>query len=250
MLFERLSPKVAPFYNGLEIATKAKPWPKVTTVRRASVNSFGFGGANAHVILENFEPSHETTNTCGPATFTPFVFSAGSETALEGMLEAYATHLRGQPDMSVGDLAYTLHARRSALALRAAFSAAPSALHLVSQIEEYLTQARHKENGTGSSGTSVGSRPVSASPRVLGIFTGQGAQWAAMGRELIQTSEFVRSRIQSLENALRILPEADRPSWSLIDELLAEGASSRLGEARIAQPLCTAIQIVLVDLLQ
>jgi hybrid polyketide synthase/nonribosomal peptide synthetase ACE1 len=249
MLFERLSPKVAPFYNGLEIATKAKPWPKVTTVRRASVNSFGFGGANAHVILENFEPSHETTNTCGPATFTPFVFSAGSETALEGMLEAYATHLRGQPDMSVGDLAYTLHARRSALALRAAFSAAPSALHLVSQIEEYLTQARHKENGTGSSGTSVGSRPVSASPRVLGIFTGQGAQWAAMGRELIQTSEFVRSRIQSLENALRILPEADRPSWSLIDELLAEGASSRLGEARIAQPLCTAIQIVLVDLL-
>ncbi|KAK3305955.1 polyketide synthetase [Chaetomium strumarium] len=252
MLFDRLSPKVAPFYNGLEIATETKPWPKINQARRASVNSFGFGGANAHVILESFEPSNETTETAAHAgTFTPFVFSAASETALDTMLEAYATHLREQSDISVGDLSYTLHSRRSALGLRAAFPAVASAPQLASSIEEYLAQVRTKERAAGDvSASSIGTRPVSSSPRVLGIFTGQGAQWAGMGRELIQSSTFVRSRLQSLESALFMLPEADRPSWSLIDELLAGTASSRIGEARIAQPLCTAIQIVLVDLLR
>ncbi|KAL2173703.1 polyketide synthetase [Thermothelomyces heterothallicus CBS 202.75] len=261
MLFERLSPKVAPFYKGVEIATEAKPWPKASDVRRASVNSFGFGGANAHVILENYEPPAVAAAGAGAGagagdaasqtSFTPFVFSAASETALEGVLEAYAAHLRENPDLPLRDLSYTLHSRRSALGVRAALPAVASTQQLANSISDHLELARAGRNDkSAGQGASVGSRPIAATPRLLGVFTGQGAQWAAMGKELIQGSAFVRDRIKSLESALSDLPASARPSWSLTDELLADAASSRLGEALLAQPLCTAVQIVLVDLLR
>ena len=243
---------VAPFYNGLEIATAARPWPELgaSQARRASVNSFGFGGANAHVVLENFEPANSVAETYGTkeaaraATFPPFVFSAASETALQGMLEAYAAHLNDNPDLPTADLAYTLYARRSVLGARAAFPAVSGAQALAASI------ANHLDNARADPGLGVAIRPTSAAPRVLGIFTGQGAQWAAMGKGLIQGSAFVRERLTSLESVLSSLPSADRPSWSLVDQLIADAASSRLGEAEIAQPVCTAVQIVLVDLLR
>ena len=70
-----------------------------------------------------------------------------------------------------------------------------------------------------------------------------------MGRDLILGSAAVRKIIDDLENRLAELPAADRPSWSLKKELLKDNSSSRLHEKAIAQPLCTAIQIILVDLL-
>lgn len=255
MLFERLSPAVAPFYNGLEIATRAKPWPGVNQVRRASVNSFGFGGANAHIILENYEPAvgivkDPIKNTKHLATFAPFVFSAASETALEEMLQAYAVLLGERPDLSPADLSHTLHARRSALGVRVAFPASSSPQHLASSITDHLELVHSRRQDRGEPGISIGARPVTARPRILGVFTGQGAQWASMGKSLIQGSTFVRDRIHALESSLYDLPVADQPSWSLTHELLADAQSSRLDEALIAQPLCTAIQIVLVDLLR
>lgn len=259
MLFERLSPKVEPFYNGLEILTESKPWPRVDQVRRASVNSFGFGGANAHVILENYNPPANGVSSPldGALAPTPFLFSAASETALEGTLEAYAAHLRSHPDLSLGDLSHTLHSRRSALGVRTAFLAgASSPEQLADQITDQLelVRTRRKDKNAAApmgESSSLGTRPVTSAPaRILGVFTGQGAQWATMGKGLIQGSAFVRNRLQTLQRALSALPESDRPSWSLVEELLADAKSSRLSEARLAQPLCTAIQVVLVDLLR
>ncbi|KAK3996228.1 hypothetical protein QBC44DRAFT_404939 [Cladorrhinum sp. PSN332] len=243
MLFNRLSPKVAPFYNGVEITTAAKPWPEVVAgPRRASVNSFGFGGANAHVILENHvAPTLPTLSTSleeEATSFTPFVFSAGSESALRGILEQFALALPAQSKPDPRDLSYTLHSRRSALGVRAAFPAS-SAQSLVTKINDYLQNA-----------DSTGTRPSAAAPRILGVFTGQGAQWATMGKGLIQGSPFVRERITHLQTVLSGLPASDRPSWSLTEELLAGTESSRLSEARLSQPLCTAVQIVLVDVLR
>ncbi|KAL2158315.1 hypothetical protein VTH06DRAFT_4636 [Thermothelomyces fergusii] len=257
MLFGRLSPKVAPFYKGVEVPTEARPWPRSSgAVRRASVNSFGFGGANAHVILESYEqPAAIAAAGAGAGiSFAPFVFSAATETALEGLLEAYAAHLRDKPDLPLRDLSYTLHSRRTALGVRAAFPAVASARDLADSISDHLELVRagrgdSSKTATGH-GASVGTRPIAAAPRLLGVFTGQGAQWAAMGKGLIQGSAFVAGRIEALEKALAELPPRDRPSWSLTDELLADASSSRLGEALLAQPLCTAIQIVLVDLLR
>ncbi|KAK4164415.1 hypothetical protein QBC43DRAFT_353361 [Cladorrhinum sp. PSN259] len=245
MLFNKLSPKVAPFYKGVEITTAAKPWPKVEGPRRSSVNSFGFGGSNAHVILENYAAAtplpSASTSVEDVTSFPPFVFSAGSESALRGILEQFSQALPDQAKSTdPRDLSYTLNSRRSTLGVRTTFPAG-SIQSLITNINAHLQEA-------GSSNTVT--RPSAAVPRILGVFTGQGAQWAAMGRSLIQGSSFVRKRIEDLQSVLSGLVHSDRPSWSLTDELLADAELSRLGEARLSQPLCTVVQIVLVDLLR
>lgn len=85
---------------------------------------------------------------------------------------------------------------------------------------------------------------------ILGVFTGQGAQWATMGRGLLRSSEPFRRTIVELEASLARLPEKDRPTWSLEEEIMLEASSSRISEAALSQPLCTAIQIALVNLLR
>lgn len=247
MLFNKLSPAVAPFYHNLEIVTSATRWPDLPkgVARRASVNSFGFGGSNAHVIVENYQPSSQPTRSLG-MSFIPFVFSAMTEQALRATLVAYSTFVRETPDLNHRDLSYTLRAKRSALPVRTAIAAA-SPGDLVANVEEILKTV--KTDPGKSIGVSL--KWITESPRFFGVFTGQGAQWSGMSRELVIQSVFVRDSMTDFDNVLRSLPEADRPSnWSLMEQIMAGSATSRVGEAIIAQPICTAVQIILVDLLR
>ncbi|EXL67078.1 hypothetical protein FOPG_16777 [Fusarium oxysporum f. sp. conglutinans race 2 54008] len=249
LLFTRLSPKVAPFYDGLRIPTTARAWPDVPEgqPRRASVNSFGFGGANAHAILESFESQQNLDEnregTCDDV-FGPYVFSAETEGSLLATLEAYSSFLGSQREASIvpHDLAWTLRARRSMLTFRTALPAG-SISNLKANIDTKLQAFRQTR-------TSLGIRPSARQPRILGIFTGQGAQYVRMGAELLEKSPLVQQILRDLEDSLSGLPEADRPTWLLTEELLADMASSRIYEAAISQPLCTAVQIVIVDLLK
>lgn len=159
-------------------------------------------------------------------------------------LQVFSNYLKTHNDVRVSDLAFTL-LRRSQLPSKVAFSA-EIIEQLTSKIDTKLATVSQKP-GTGSA---IG---ICASPKpatILGVFTGQGAQWAAMGAELICSSAFVRARIHRLEESLASLPSSDRPEWRLQDEILANSDISRISEAVLSQPLCTAIQIILVDLLQ
>ena len=71
-----------------------------------------------------------------------------------------------------------------------------------------------------------------------------------MGGCLIRSSAFVRDRLDHLNSSLASLPPSDRPEWRLQDEILAGEETSQIAKAQLSQPLCTAIQVVLVDLLQ
>lgn len=71
-----------------------------------------------------------------------------------------------------------------------------------------------------------------------------------MGIELLRASKVASQVIERLETRLLQLPVADRPTWSLRQELEKEPSSSRIGEAALSQPLCTAVQILQVDLLR
>ncbi|RYP64846.1 hypothetical protein DL769_006521 [Monosporascus sp. CRB-8-3] len=244
--FNQLSDRVAPFYKGLEIARTTKQWPKLPAgqPRRASVNSFGFGGTNAHAIVESFEGPVTCAGTSeDPVLFTPFLFSASSEQSLRASLSAYATFLAENRDCDIHDLAWTLRDRRSLLSNRVAITAR-SICDLGSKISAMLNDQN----------TSIGTKELPAVRRqeakILGIFTGQGAQYARMGAELIEKSPTARRIIQELDFYLAQLPGGDRPSWSLQAEILAGGASSRVHEAAISQPLCAAVQILLIDMLR
>lgn len=250
MLFDNINPSVAPFYGDLQIVKDARPWPAVLRdqPRRASVNSFGFGGANAHAILESYDSSANDSRipiAAGRTLFTPFVFSAASAESLRGNLAAYAAYLDAHSKVDIGNLAYTLSERRSTLQHRVTFPATESSDELASAIRTKLDD----------SDTPIGVRTlpgkIAGTPRILGVFTGQGAQYARLGAELLERSRFARGVIQSLEADLARLPTEDRPTWSLEAEILA-GAStpSRINEAAISQPVCTAIQIVMVEILR
>ncbi|KAI0398721.1 putative polyketide synthase [Xylaria palmicola] len=240
LLFERLSDQVAPFYKGIEIPRISRPWPDYTGERRrASVNSFGFGGTNAHAILESFDSPQKETEIKGPI-FTPFLFSAVSQVSLIAMLRNYAEYLGdGATDINIHDLAWTLRRRRSGLTWRTAIVAS-SAEDLKNQICTIL------ENHD----TSPGIRALPPTQqRILGIFTGQGAQYVGMGFELFHSSGAARGIMEKLESYLKEIPAGEAPVWSLSAELQARSPVG-INKAAISQPLCTAIQILLVDLLR
>ncbi|KAM0305055.1 hypothetical protein ACHAO8_011217 [Botrytis cinerea] len=248
--FQNLSPKVAPFYNHLRIPTTATPWPELPSgvPRRISCNSFGFGGLNAHAIIESYESSTESTLIEQEATlasvFTPLTISAASASALKATLSDIRSYLEKSPDVNMHDLAHTLQSRRSTLAYRKdiMYSSREDA---ITKIDSLLSDdANAAANGLTSRYTDH------PNARILGIFTGQGAQWPRMGAKLIEKSPFAARRMEELDLALSRLPENDRPSWTLQNELLAGAEKSRLSEATIAQPLCTAVQIILIDLLK
>lgn len=235
LLFNKLHPTIEPFYSNLEVLTS-----------RASVNSFGFGGTNAHVIIENFVPVPKDENEALTTQFTPFNFSASSERSLRGILTDFSEYIRSNPDISLRDLSYTLYARRTEHTVRTSISA-KSAMGLYAKIDKLL-RGRSSDGNVQSIG--VRAKALSNPIRALGVFTGQGAQWPSMGRQLLSNSPCVREIVQDLDIVLQKLPEAERPRWSLMDELNCDAAKSRLDSALIAQPLCTVIQIILYDLLK
>lgn len=130
--------------------------------------------------------------------------------------------------VDVDDLAYTLSSRRSAMPWRFSFLA----------------------DSTGDLAGSLKSQPkifdrVSPNSRLVYVFTGQGAQWFGMGRELLEVSTVFRQSILESERILALFG----PSWNLAEELLRDKDSTRVSEAMIGQPVSTAVQLALVDLL-
>lgn len=161
-------------------------------------------------------------------------------------MRAYSTYLKEYPDINVVDLAWTLQTRRSQLSFRTFFSA-KTIDELTRKIDEKLDLIQQ------DSKNSLAIRSVTKSATVthlLGVFTGQGAQWPSMGAQLVKSSQFAHERIRSLEESLTTLPQEDRPEWSLLHEMLGHGDTSRQSEAEMSQPLCTALQIILVDILR
>ncbi|KAH6844804.1 hypothetical protein B0I37DRAFT_446777 [Chaetomium sp. MPI-CAGE-AT-0009] len=248
LLFRTLNPDLIPFYGPLEVPTAAVPWPPLAegSPRRASVNSFGFGGANTHVILESHTPSEHPPHTASwtdASSILPFVLSASSEAALQKSLLSYQDYLAKQPDVNLSDLSWTLRARRSALLVKVAISAA-NVGQLQNKIKEKLGSLE------STPGSSIGIRSKTGERKILGVFTGQGAQWATMGKQLIDAIPRARDLANKLDDALQSLPNPYKPSWSILAELSKDSSSSRLQEAAFSQPLCTVVQLILVGLLR
>ncbi|KAL4860796.1 hypothetical protein BDV12DRAFT_208828 [Aspergillus spectabilis] len=257
--FEKLNPRIDAPMLGLVFPSKAMPWPS-TGLRRASVNSFGFGGSNAHVVLDdayNFLKSQglvgfhntapvpptageqlagsavqstnglDSTTTSHPALL---VWSAADVGGLKRLSEVYNAHFKGHQTTHpryLSDLAHTLSQRRSILPWRS-YAIANS------------TPSLHADGVTLAS-------PLRSS-RNLGlcfVFTGQGAQFSSMGHELLVYPIFKNT----LMRAQLYLYELGC-AWSLMEELLRDKASSRVNQPDISQPLCTALQIALIELLR
>ena len=243
MLDRELIPPVAGFANPkpglpldrMQIPTNLIPWPHVPGVTpRISISSFGFGGANAHAILERGpRPTQKEFVHDG---FFPrlFTLSANTPASLKAMIQAQHHWVEQRTELPLTDLSYTLLHRRSTLPYR--FSA--------------VADNRVSLLGALSQGSAMPvTKPSPADVDIVMIFTGQGAQWAGMGRELLlektTSSSVFRHSIRTSRDILHRLGAV----WNLEEELLRNDSESRLNEAELAQPATTATQIALLALL-
>lgn len=208
------------------------------------------------MILESFDhsqsPHLESRSAVANVAPIPtlFTFSGVSENALSSTLKGQLAYLRKKgDDVNLRDLAWTLQNKRSQFEYRHSIVAGSHTeliACLANDIEtlgptsttDVATQSRNFIRGTKS-----------AEPHVLAIFTGQGAQYAEMARQIIEISPYARSIIDDLDEALQAIPVQDRPLWKIADELLRDETQTRVDETAISQPLTTAVQILLVRLL-
>ncbi|KAF1950142.1 fatty acid synthase S-acetyltransferase [Byssothecium circinans] len=219
------NPKIPWKKGNLTVPLKPTPWPK-DRLQRASVSSFGAGGANAHCIIDSAASfKAKTLPRRSKETHHLLLFSANSQPSLTSMIENYREYVEHNPE-KMADLAYTLANRREHLPHRA-FGIA------------------HADSIQSTSAPTKPGQP----PSIVMVFTGQGAQWPQMGLELLQSNPTFLATIRSLDAILQRTKDLT-PEWKIEDELHKPVKKSRMHTAELSQPLCTAIQIGLVDALQ
>ncbi|KAI0877791.1 hypothetical protein GGS24DRAFT_487640 [Hypoxylon argillaceum] len=227
--FQRPNPNIPFAKGGLRVPTEAVPWPQDRD-ERASVNSFGVGGANAHVIVDSAASFGITkAGASVPKGNRLLVFTANDVESTRRGSEECARFTASHPE-ELGDIAYTLSLRRE---------------HLPYRTFAVVSSTNDKDI---SFSTPVKSNSVPSS--LVFIFTGQGAQWPTMGAALVSEYPLAMHSLQLMEQALSALDQELAPSWSLSEELLRSKDSSQVYKAEFSQPLCTAVQIMVVNVLR
>lgn len=222
--FLRPNPAI-PFESAkLTVPTEPTPWPH-GRLERASVNSFGVGGTNAHAVIDSAASFNASTvSKRAPDEPQLLLFSANSQKALTSLIDNYRDFVERKPE-NIGDLAYTLANRR-----------------------EHLSHRTFAIASKGCIGTTSPTTKSAKPPAIITVFTGQGAQWPRMGRDLMDSNATFLNSIRRLDEYLQGMYEY-APEWKIEAELRKTGKESRVHVAEFSQPLCTAIQIALVDTL-
>ena len=234
--FKTLNPAIDEKGWNIKINADTIKWPRDFQHRRASVSSFGYGGTNGHVIVEAVDslfPFYQHGQPKSMASYDnstarPLLvsFSAHDKTTLVRNINA---HAQMADKFYLADLAHTLNTRRTKFRHKA-FTIAREGHET-----EDLAAANFKYGTSENSSTRVGF-----------IFTGQGAQWAGMAVEAMKTFPSFLQTVRGLDQVLHALNPP--PTWKLEEALLAPLETSPINDPEIAQPICTAIQIAIVDL--
>ena len=260
--FEKPNPAILMDEWKIQFPLKSMQWPS-NELRRASVNSFGYGGSNAHVVIDDAVHYLQSRGLTGrhcfmgstsrignsvstdPVPFSEdsstiprlklFVWSAADRGGLSRLALGFRDHLESlnQDDFCenfLDSLAYTLSNRRTSL---------PWKSFLVADSVRSICEGLAQDQLSTPVRSSIDQAPI------LGfVFTGQGGQWYGMGRELLNYPTF-RTSLQSAEKYLQSLG----CPWLLIDELTRSEELSNIDNPAYSQPLCTALQIALIELL-
>lgn len=232
-------------------------WP-LPGLRRVSVNCFGFGGTNAHVIMDeaprymsarglkgnhnSFDPlaitkSRKVGVEQSLRSFDPqiFCYSSHEKAGISRIMNSHVPYLNLQSKVEQGEFlrhyAYTLNSRRSTLEWKCAI-VAKSRDDLIEKLQN-VDEAHFRRASKGKQS------------KICFIFCGQGAQYAKMGNDLLPFEAFR----DSLEAASHHIQAVLGASFDVLEEILKHPSESRISEPQIAQPVTTALQVALVDLL-
>ncbi|KAL1841095.1 hypothetical protein VTJ49DRAFT_7426 [Mycothermus thermophilus] len=302
--FEKPNEKLKLEEWNLKVPTTLEAWPDCHGIRRASINNFGYGGSNAHVIMEAFDsyragclsgviqtnggkgyPSrnelvkggsrsltngdsgainghngHEYSGNGNGNGHSPrdstssdlenkrsrvFTLSGKDERATGVMAEKLRQHLAKiqesettgtviEEQVYLDNLSYTLNHRRTVFPWVSVVTA-NSITSLIQNLDSSSSRGQAKPVNRNSS-----------PPRLGFVYTGQGAQWWAMGRELISVYPAFKSALLDCDAELKKFGA----TWNIIDELSRSEPTTRVNQLDYSTPLCVALQIALTLLLR
>jgi acyl transferase domain-containing protein/NADPH:quinone reductase-like Zn-dependent oxidoreductase len=234
----------------VRLLTGAEPWRAREWPRRAGVSSFGMSGTNAHVILEEAPaqmPEAESADTesarahgtgsreqssCRELPVSPVMVSAKSEAALRGQAWRLRSYLVSHPELRLADVGFSSVLTRAQFERRAGVVAAGRA--------EVLAGLDALAGGEPVAGTVEGR---AAGGKTVFVFPGQGAQWAGMGRELLECSPVFAGQIVVCGDAL-----SSYVDWRLEDVIREAPGAPSLDRVDVVQPVLFAVMASLARL--
>ncbi|WP_439896706.1 amino acid adenylation domain-containing protein, partial [Burkholderia ubonensis] len=212
----------------IEICAEASAWPRGAQPRRAGVSAFGASGTNAHLVLEE-APAPSRPATPSRHNVHPLVLSAKTPAALRELAARYQRRLEAEPDLDIAAVAYSASTGRSHFAHRLALP--------VSSLEDTVEKLRAFHAKEPAAATQPAPRV-----KMAFLFTGQGSQYAGMGRRLYDAYPVFRDAID------RCRAVAD----PLLDKPLLEVLSARnedIHQTGYSQPALFSLQYALTTLL-
>lgn len=258
--FQQINPYIPIDRLPLKVQQTLEAWPELDGPAFAGVSSFGFGGANAHVILEEapglprVQQQENDPGSCNRVYLLPL--SARSCEALRSLAKSYQEFLTLPAlgsTVSLQDICYTASMRRSHHDHRLSL-VFQSREQLIERLEMFLQgdvisgtskSLLGLSPSSSPSGISFGQNQSKRRPKLVFVFSGQGPQWWAMGRELWHSEPVFRDILEQCNQLF-----APLANWSLLEELMADQSQSRLAETEFAQPAIFALQVAVSALLK
>ncbi|WP_332855380.1 non-ribosomal peptide synthetase/type I polyketide synthase [Duganella sp. S19_KUP01_CR8] len=226
--FQSPNPKLALERSPFRINTALAPWPVSDLPRRAAVSSFGIGGTNAHLILEQAPPALPTAAGLPHQLLT---LSAKSATALDAMSRNLADYLRDHPQADLADVAYTLQAGRAPLPQRLAVVGADAA----SAAAMLASASAHPASAAMADGAA----------RVVFLFPGQGLQQVNMGRGLYESLPEFRAEVDACAELLWPVLGLDLRTLLYPAPEAEQDAARQLAQTAITQPAMFVVEYAL-----
>ncbi len=242
--FNQLNPNIDLGQAPVRVAAERIPWPRNGTPRLAGVNSFGYSGTNAHIILQEApaqnivaaKQSTEERNLFDGAGEL-VVISAKSPASLDDLADHWVEFLNVEKEIPLRDIAFTAALDRTQLTQR---------LTVIGKDKEEIRQKLQAwHEGRTPKGLAHGQVFAKIKPKIAFIFTGQGAQYADMGRELYENEPRFADTLNRVASLMDL--ELGAP---LLEVLFGDRSAEYLENTRYVQPALFAIEYALADLMR
>lgn len=217
----------------LKVVTENTQLQTQDTPHLIGINSFGFGGANAHVLLEEYKLSPKEEPQTSDELIPPLVISAKTPEALSSLAKSYADHLRKTSNYY--DVAYTARFKRTHLQNSLAVTG-KNVSEVISNLETFSETEKSENCVTGQ---------YIQNAKLAFVFTGNGCQWQGMGQSLYKNNAEFKRTFDEISSSLSELFN----TYSLVDELFRDETNSNIDKTEVAQPLLFAVQVGIVNYL-
>jgi phthiocerol/phenolphthiocerol synthesis type-I polyketide synthase B len=215
----------------LKVVAEQTEWPQTGQPRRAGISSFGFGGTNAHAVIEQAPPAVPVIREADPAV-TTLVLSGKTPERIATQAASLASWLQGAgAEVRLPDVAHTLSYHRERYA--------HFATACVRDREQAVAALQALAEGRVAEGV-VGPHDGPCSPGTVFVFSGQGSHWAGMGQQLLDDEPVFAEAIAELDPIF-----VEQVGFSL-QKIIADGEAIS-GDAQV-QPVLMGLQLALTEL--